>query len=220
MNFVETAPHGEPHSDRDAAFPRSATEGALALLLKAVDAIAALLLAADLFVVLLSVFYRYVLAAPIEWSDDVARGLMVALSFFGAAGALARNENIGVAFFVQKLQPRMRQRVEALAALVVLVTAASTAWYAIALGRFTTGQTTGSGLPLELTFYPMGAGAVCMTVFALAHLFRRRMRDVATALLIALAAAGSDTARAAAAWASPAPIAAAATSSWPRSPAA
>ena len=195
MNFVGTAPHGEPHSDRDAAFPRSATEGALALLLKAVDAIAALLLAADLFVVLLSVFYRYVLAAPIEWSDDVARGLMVALSFFGAAGALARNENIGVAFFVQKLQPRMRERVEALAALVVLVTAASVAWYAIALGRFTTGQTTGSGLPLELTFYPMGAGAVCMTVFALAHLFRRRTRDVGTALVIAVAAAGAAYAR-------------------------
>ena len=113
----------------------------------------------------LSVFYRYVLAAPIEWADDVARGLMVALSFFGAAGALARNENAGVAFFVERLRPAARQRVDALAALVVLVTAGSVAWNAMALGRFTTGQTTGSGLPLELTFYPMGAGALCMTHF-------------------------------------------------------
>ena len=115
------------------------------------------MLAADLVVVSLSVFYRYVLAAPIEWADDVARGLMVALSFFGAAGALARNENAGVAFFVQRLRPRARERVDAIVALVVLVTAGSVAWNAIALGRFTTGQTTGSGLPLELTFYPMGA---------------------------------------------------------------
>jgi len=30
----------------------------------------------------------------------------------------------------------------------------------------TTGQTSGSGLPLELTFYPMGAGALFMTIFA------------------------------------------------------
>ena len=136
-----------------------------------VDAIAAILLAADLFVVSLSVFYRYVLAAPIEWADDVARGLMVALSFFGAAGALARNENIGVAFFVAKTKAsRSRQRVDALAALVVFVDAGSVAWNAMALGRFTTGQTTGSGLPLELTFYPMGAGALCMTIFALAQL--------------------------------------------------
>ena len=68
-------------------------------------------------------FYRYVLAAPIEWADDVARGLMVALSFFGAAGALARNENIGVAFFVESSGREARERVDALAALVVLVTA-------------------------------------------------------------------------------------------------
>jgi tripartite ATP-independent transporter DctM subunit len=191
LNFVGTARQGEPGPDRDATLPRSAAQGALALLLSVVDAVAALLLAADLCVVLLSVFYRYVLAAPIEWSDDVARGLMVALSFFGAAGALARNENIGVAFFVQKLGPRMRERVEALAALVVLVTAGSTAWYAIALGRFTTGQTTGSGLPLELTFYPMGAGAVCMTVFALARVLGRNLRDLAAALAIALALAAA-----------------------------
>ncbi len=102
------------------------------------------MLAAGLIVVLLSVFYRYVLVAPIEWADDVARGLMVALSFFGAAGALAREENAGVAFFVQRLRPLARRRVDAVAALVVLVTAGSIAWNAIALGRFTTGQTTGS----------------------------------------------------------------------------
>jgi tripartite ATP-independent transporter DctM subunit len=169
---------------------RTADSG-LSALLALVDAAAAVLLAADLIVVLLSVYYRYVLAAPIEWADDVARGLMVAMSFFGAAGALARNENAGVAFFVEKLGPQARRRVAAVAALVVLITAASVAWYATALGQFTTGQTTGSGLPLELTFYPMGVGALCMTVFALAQLCRRRLSDIAFAILVALALAGA-----------------------------
>ena len=86
--------------------PRQIAPGGFGLLLVLVDAVAAILLATDLIVVSLSVYYRYVLAAPIEWTDDVARGLMVAMSFFGAASALARNENAGVAFFVQKLQPR------------------------------------------------------------------------------------------------------------------
>ena len=31
----------------------------------------------NLIVVSLSVYYRYVLASPIEWADDVARDLMV-----------------------------------------------------------------------------------------------------------------------------------------------
>ena len=161
------------------------------MLLTLVDAVAAVLLAADLIVVSLSVFYRYVLTAPIEWADDVARGLMVAMSFFGAAGALARNENASVAFFVQKLGLQARGRVDAVAALVVLATAGSVAWYAIALGQFTTGQTTGSGLPLELTFYPMGAGALCMTIFALALFCRRKLADIAVAVILALALAGA-----------------------------
>ena len=171
--------------------PRRRAHKGLALLLVLVDTVAAILLAADLIVVSLSVYYRYVLAAPIEWADDVARGLMVALSFFGAAGALARNENAGVAFFVQRLKPRARGRVDALAALVVLATAASIAWNAIALGRFTTGQTTGSGLPLELTFYPMGAGALCMTIFALAQFCRRKPSDIAFAFVLAAALDGA-----------------------------
>jgi tripartite ATP-independent transporter DctM subunit len=92
---------------------------------------------------------------------------------------------------VQKLRPRARERVDALVALVVLVTAGSVAWNAIALGRFTTGQTTGSGLPLELTFYPMGAGTLCMTIFAFAQFCRRRRSDIAFALVFALALAGA-----------------------------
>jgi len=163
----------------------------LAWLLVLVDAVAAILLAADLIVVSLSVFYRYVLAAPIEWADDVARGLMVAMAFFGAAGALARNENAGVTFFVQKLGPQARRRVDAIAALVVLTAAGSVAWYAIALGRFTTGQTTGSGLPLELTFFPMGAGALCMTIFAVVQFCRRKLSDIAFAVTCALALTGA-----------------------------
>src|SRR5205807_1965615 len=38
--------------------------------------------------------------------------------------------------------------------------------------------------PLELTFYPMGAGAACMTAFALDQFLRRRPRDIALALAI------------------------------------
>jgi tripartite ATP-independent transporter DctM subunit len=148
-------------------------------LLWTVDAVAALLLAADLVVVLLSVFFRFVLDAPLEWTDDVARGLMVAMSFFGAAGALARSENVGVAFFVDKLRPGAKRVVNAAVMLIVVITAGSVALDAIQLGQQTTGQTTGSGLPLELTFYPMGLGGVCMTVFAVDVLFRQRLADIA-----------------------------------------
>ena len=160
-------------------------------LLVAVDAIAAALLAADLAVVSLSVFYRYVLDAPLEWSDDVARALLVALSFFGAAGALARNENVGIAFFADLLPTRVRRVVDAGGSLLVALVASVVAWDALRLGAITTGQTMGSGLPLQWGFYPMGAAGICMAGFALDRVRRQRARDVAVALGIVAAIAGA-----------------------------
>ena len=154
------------------------------LLLGVTDTVAAVLLAADLAVVIGSVTLRSLFNAPVEWSDDVARGLMVGSSFFGAASALARGENAGVAFFVDRVPSNTRRIVDAVTSLLVLIIAAYVAFHAIELGMLTTGQTTGSGLPLELTFYPMGVGAACMTAFALDQFVRRSVRDIALALAI------------------------------------
>ncbi|MGA2128781.1 MAG: TRAP transporter small permease subunit, partial [Xanthobacteraceae bacterium] len=161
-----------------------------AALLGFTDLAAALLLAADLAVVGSSVVLRSAFNAPVEWSDDVARGLMVGSSFFGAAGALARGENAGVAFFVDRLRPAWRRPVDAVGAVLVLIVSAFVAVNAVKLGILTTGQTTGSGLPLELTFYPMGAGAACMALFALDQLCRRPLGDVAAGIAIVGLAAG------------------------------
>ncbi len=155
------------------------------------DATAAVLLAADLLVVCGSVLLRFLFNAPVEWADDVARGLMVGSSFFGAASALARSENLGVAFFIDMLPDAVRRVVDAVGALLVIVISGYVAFNAIKLGFLTTGQTSGSGLPLELTFYPMGVGALFMTIFA-THLFwLRSVRNmiggaVATGLVVGL----------------------------------
>src|SRR5438270_4009342 len=157
-----------------------------ASLLALSDAVAAILLAADLLVVCGSVLLRHLCNATVEWADDVARGLMVGSSFFGAASALARAENLGVAFFTDMLPVKVRAVVDAVSALLISVIAAYVAFNAIKLGGLTSGQTTGSGLPLELTFYPMGIGALFMTAFAL-DIFRARPVGDAIAGVIATA---------------------------------
>ena len=153
-------------------------------LLAVTDTVAAVLLAADLAVVIVSVVLRSTFNAPVEWSDDVARGLMVGSSFFGAASALARGENAGVAFFIDRVPAHVRRIVDAVASLLILIITGYVAFHALELGMLTTGQTTGSGLPLELTFYPMGAGAACMAAFALDQFVRRGLRDIVLALAI------------------------------------
>jgi tripartite ATP-independent transporter DctM subunit len=112
---------------------------------------------------------------------------MVASSFFGAAGALARAENAGVAFFVDKVPSNARRIIDAVSALLVVIIAAYVAYHAVELGYMTTGQTTGSGLPLEWTFYPMGAGAACMTVFAIDQYIRRGTTDILQSIAIVAA---------------------------------
>jgi tripartite ATP-independent transporter DctM subunit len=158
-------------------------------LLRFTDAVAALLLAADLVVVIVSVLLRSWFNAPVEWADDVARGLMVGSSFFGAASAIARLENPGVSFFIDLLPAGPRRIVDSVGALLVAVVSGYVAWNALALGWLTTGQTTGSGLPLELTFYPMGLGAACMTLFAVDIFRRRSVGEVAAGLVIVALAA-------------------------------
>src|SRR5829696_2400319 len=150
-----------------------------ASLLALSDAVAAILLAADLLVVCVSVLLRFLFNAPVEWADDVARGLMVGSSFFGAASALARAENLGVAFFIDKLPSDARRVADSMGALLVAVIA----FNAMKMGWLTTGQTSGSGLPLEWTFYPMGAGALFMTVFALEVFCARPVRNIVAGIL-------------------------------------
>ena len=182
-----------------AATSQSARHRIIISLLALSDAIAAILLAADLLVVCGTVLLRFLFNAPVEWADDVARGLMVGSSFFGAASALARHENVGVAFFVDKLPSGLRRVVEATGAGLMTVIAGTVAFNAIKLGWLTTGQTSGSGLPLQLTFYPMGVGALLMTIFAADLFCSRPLRDmigavVTMALIVGLYWAWDDLA--------------------------
>jgi tripartite ATP-independent transporter DctM subunit len=165
--------------------------GSITFLLGLSDGIAAILLAADLLVVCGSVLLRFLSNAPVEWSDDVARGLMVGSAFFGAASALARGENVGVSFFRQLLPARLQALVDATSALLVVLISGYLAFNAIKLGGLTSGQTTGSGLPLELTFYPMGIGALFMTVFALDIFRARPLADMIAGLVFIVATAGA-----------------------------
>lgn len=144
---------------------------------------------ADLLVVVGSVLVRFLFAAPVVWSDDVARMLLLAVIFLGAAAALARGENAGVVFFVERLRPRRRAQVDAMVGLVILLVAAALCWFSLVLLLQTAGQTVGAGVPQELFFAPMCFAAAAMTVFALDDLRRHRRPDLlaGTGILAAVA---------------------------------
>ncbi|HEV2677080.1 MAG TPA: TRAP transporter large permease subunit [Aliidongia sp.] len=170
---------------RRGAWPRL-----VAALLWAVEVAAAVLLVVDLFVVIGSVLSRYLFDASVVWSDDVARTLLLAVSFLGAAAALARGENAGVTFFVDRLAPRHRIRVEAVVDVVILAVACALAWNGWQLLADTAGQTVGAGIPQEAFFGPLCLAALAFAVFALdrllAHDRSRLLVAIAVVAVIAV----------------------------------
>ena len=151
-------------------------------LLAVLEWVTAILLATDLLVVIGSVLVRHFFDAPVEWSDDVARALLLAVTFLGAAAALARGDNAGVTFFVDRLTPRRREQVDAAVAVLVLITTSAMFWYACRLLVETSGQTVGAGLRQEVFFAPLCVATAAMVLFTLDACLGFRLRDTLSAL--------------------------------------
>ncbi|MHC1728430.1 MAG: TRAP transporter small permease [Syntrophobacteraceae bacterium] len=54
-------------------------------------------------VVFLQVFYRYLLAQPLQWSEELARYLFAWISLLGAALSVRKQGHFGVDYFFRKL---------------------------------------------------------------------------------------------------------------------
>lgn len=183
---MDTAHAGSAAAVRPGLWPRG-----MALLLAVVEALAAVLLAADLAIVMFSVLARFFFDAPPVWSDDAARTLLLAVSFLGAAAALARGENAGATFFVDRLGARARARADALVGVAVVLVSGALTWNGVVLLLDTAGQTVGAGVPQEAFFAPLCLAAVAMTVFAPDGLRRHRPGDAAGAAALLAAVAGA-----------------------------
>ena len=82
---------------------------------RAVKAVAALILIAEIIILGAGVTARYVLHAPLVWSDELASILFLWLSMLGAVTALRRGEHMRMTGVVARVSPAARALLEALA---------------------------------------------------------------------------------------------------------
>jgi TRAP-type C4-dicarboxylate transport system permease small subunit len=116
----------------------------------AVDAVLASIILAMTAVIVISVFYRYVLNMPLSWTDEIARIMIVWLSFVGGYMALREGKHIGFDLVVKKLAPPVRAAVEVVAQAAVLVFLVVVVWQGfIFAGKFL-------NTPMEYTQIPLG----------------------------------------------------------------
>ncbi len=156
--------------------------GVLRGLLLGIEYLAALVLAADVGVVFLSVIFRYFLHQPFDWAEEVARSLMVCLVFLGAASVLARRGHSSLEVLRGLFPPIWRQHLDQLARWIVFAVSAGLCWSALGLMLDSAGQTTPLGLPREIFTYPLVAGSGLMTLFGLVAALSGPRRSIVTSL--------------------------------------
>src|SRR3954465_11864835 len=173
---------------------RGRVGGWLASVLRLVEYGAAVLLAVDVGVVFLSVICRYFLHHPLHWAEEVARALMVALVFLGAATVLGRDQHAGLQA-ARGLFPRgWRASLEQLCWWIMVAVSAALFLSGCALLIDSEGQTTPIGLPQGIFLYPLVVGSAFLTLFAIAKALAGPPRTVwatfAGAVLVSLAVWG------------------------------
>ena len=78
------------------------------------------LLAAMTLLIFTNVALRYLTHESIEWAEEVARHLMIWLTFVGGAAAFAHGEHIAVELLVARVRPRLRAAIGLLLHLALL----------------------------------------------------------------------------------------------------
>ncbi len=159
-----------------------------------VAGLCALILGSGVVVVVLDVVFRYFLSNPLQWSDEVAIAVLIAITFLGGALALQRSEHLGVGLLRNSLTGRWAERMDGFSAWIVLVVSVCFTWSSVPLLMSVAGETTVSGLlPASIDYYPLPVGGAVMGLFAVLHLNRvpgRPLREsaivVATVVLTLL----------------------------------
>ena len=144
-----------------------------------VAVLCAVILAGGVVVVFLDVIFRYFLSSPLQWSDEVAIAVLIAIAFLGGALALYRTEHLGVRLFRNALTGRWADRADGFSAWLVLVVSVCLTWSSVPLLESVAGQTTVSGLlPASIEYYPLPVGGAFMSLFALFQLSRVPLRGL------------------------------------------
>ena len=81
---------------------------------RAVEGVAALLIAAEIVILFAGVISRYFLQMPLVWSDELASLLFLWLASLGSVVAIRRNEHMRMTAFVGMAAPRGRSFLEAI----------------------------------------------------------------------------------------------------------
>ncbi|WP_137389044.1 TRAP transporter small permease [Rhodoligotrophos defluvii] len=123
---------------------------------RACEAVIALLMAVIIGLVVLAVGFRYVLASPIAWAEELARLCLVWVSFLGVYIAHRRAQHITVTAVFAALPPSFRTAVRILLGGLMLLLIGALTWFGSRFAlRFMDNATPLLGIPTGVTYAAM-----------------------------------------------------------------
>lgn len=75
----------------------------------------------DLVVLAVQVLFRYVLRSALPWTEELARSLLVGVTFWGAAVAVFRNSHVRFEFLLRRIPPAISMAIQVIGDLLCLV---------------------------------------------------------------------------------------------------
>lgn len=138
---------------------------------RAAMATAACLAAAMAAAMLAQVVFRFVLEAPLSWSEELARYCFVWVSMLGAAGGVRRRLHPALDLIEPRLPPGARPWWRAAVLLAGLAFAGLVSVYGLSLAQFNMRQRSPAmGLPMGLPYAAIPTGGLLIALHLLAAL--------------------------------------------------
>ncbi len=126
-------------------------------------------------VVFLQFFTRYVLNDSLGWTEEIARYLLIGVTFFGSVTAMRKGSHISVEALLVFLPPRAKHAVLLAVDALVALFCGAMAWYAYQLGALAPGYMVSIDVPKGYMYWAVAGALAGVTVHA-ALRFVRRLR--------------------------------------------
>ncbi len=132
-------------------------------------------------VVFLQVVYRYLLAQPLHWSEELARYLFVWISILGAALSVQRRGHFGMDFFFKMMPDKSRRFLIFLIYLLMGAVVLVILVQGIVLVQKTAAQQSPAmEISMGWAYASLPAGAALMALHLLVIIFREAMEKTET----------------------------------------
>ena len=120
--------------------------------------------------VLTQVVMRYAMSAPPFWTEELARFMLIWLTFIGIASVQLENEQIGVDWIGPLLPPKGEQVLRVAIHLVVLAVLGAIVWAGYAIASLGSQASPALGITMYFIYGALPVGAIATMVVVLAQI--------------------------------------------------